>query len=65
MSSDDAKTKLNERIHRIMLEDRGLILKALQKGIDEAMIRHKRAGLPVVIERAGKIEWVKPEDLGY
>ncbi len=48
-----------------MFEDRGLILKALQKGIDGAMIRHKRAGLPVVIERDGKIEWVKPEDLGY
>jgi hypothetical protein len=29
------------------------------------MIRHKRAGLPVVVERDGKIEWVKPEDLGY
>ena len=44
-----------------MNEDRGVILKALQKGIDEAMIQHKRAGLPVVIERDGKIEWVKPE----
>lgn len=65
MSSDDARTKLNERIHRIMFEDRGLILEALQKGIDEAMIQHKRAGLPVVIERDGKIEWVMPEDFGY
>jgi len=46
-------------------EDRGLILEALQRGIDEAMIQHKRAGLPVVIERNGKIEWVMPEDLGY
>jgi hypothetical protein len=57
--------RLNERIDRIMLEDRGLILKALQKGIDEAMIRHKRVGLPIVIERNGKIVWVMPEDLGY
>lgn len=65
MSSDDARTKLNERIHRIMFEDHGVILEALQKGIDEAMIQHKRAGLPVVIERDGKIEWVMPEDLGY
>jgi hypothetical protein len=48
-----------------MFEDRGLILKALQKGIHEAMIRHKRADLPVVIERDGKIEWVMPEDLEY
>ena len=65
VSSDDARTKLNERIHHIMFEDRGLILKALQRGIDQAMIRHKQAGLPVVIERDGKIEWVMPEDLGY
>lgn len=43
---------MNERIHRIMFDDRGLILEALQKGIDEAMIEHKRAGLPVVIYRA-------------
>ena len=65
MLSDDARTKQNERINRIMLEDRGLILKALQKGVDEAMIRHKQAGLPVVIYRDGKTVWIKPEDLGY
>jgi len=65
MSADYAKNELNRHIHRIMFEDRGLILKALQKGIDKAMLQHKRAGLPVVIERNGKIEWVMPEDLGY
>lgn len=42
-----------------------MIDEALQRGIDKAMIQHKRAGLPVVIERNGKIERVKPEDLGY
>ena len=46
-------------------EDRGEILKALQRGIDEAMIQHKRASLPVVVERDGKIERVMPEDLSY
>ena len=65
MSADDDARNKNERIHRIMSEHRGVILEALQRGIDEAMLRHKRAGLPVVIERDGKIEWVKPEDLGY
>jgi hypothetical protein len=29
------------------------------------MLRHKRDGLPIVIYRNGKIEWVMPEDLGY
>lgn len=29
------------------------------------MLRHKKEGLPVVIDRDGQIVWVKPEDLGY
>ncbi|OFW15630.1 MAG: hypothetical protein A3H29_18215 [Acidobacteria bacterium RIFCSPLOWO2_02_FULL_67_21] len=52
-------------ISRIIAEDGDLILEALKRGVRDAMIRHKQAGLPVVIERDGKIEWVKPEDLGY
>ncbi|MEQ1574026.1 MAG: hypothetical protein ABMA15_24165 [Vicinamibacterales bacterium] len=52
-------------ISRIMREQRHVIDEALQRGIRQAMLRHKAAGLPVVIERDGKIEWVKPEDLGY
>jgi hypothetical protein len=63
--SSDTRTKLNEHIHRIMFEDRGVILEALQKCVRNAMNQRKRAGLPVVIERDGKIEWVMPEDLGY
>ena len=38
---------------------------ALDRGIRKAMLRHKKDGLPVVIERDGKIESVKPEDVGY
>ena len=29
------------------------------------MLRHKEAGLPVVIYRDGKAVWVMPEDLGF
>jgi hypothetical protein len=29
------------------------------------MLRHKKEGLPVVIDRDGQIVWVKSEDLGY
>ncbi len=52
-------------IDRIIREERHLIDEALQRGIDKAMMQHKQAGRPVVIERNGKIEWVMPEDLGY
>jgi hypothetical protein len=48
-----------------MREDRQVIDDALAKGARDAMVRHKKDDLPVVIERHGKIEWVKPEELGY
>lgn len=57
-------TEPKKDISRILREERHLIDEALQRGIDKAMIQHKRAGFPVVIERNGKIERVKPEDLG-
>ena len=52
-------------IGRIFREERHLIDEALKQGVREAMIRHKRDGLPVVIYRDGKSVSVKPEDLGY
>lgn len=65
MSSDDPNAEKHSRIYRIFTEQRHLIDEALQRGVDQAMLEHKKAGLPVVIERDGKIEWVMPEDLGY
>ncbi len=51
--------------NRILVEDGRLIDKALEEGVRKAMLEHKKDGLPVVVERDGKIEWVKPEDLGF
>ena len=65
MSSDAASESRNERIHRILTRDRHLIDEALQRGVRKAMLQHKREGRLVVIERNGKIEWVRPEDLGF
>lgn len=59
------KAEAQKDINRILLEDRRVVDEALERGIRAAMLRHKRDGLPVVVERDGKIEWVKPEDLGY
>lgn len=59
------KAEAQRDVNRILLEDRRLIDDALKQGVREAMLRHKKDGLPVVIERDGKIEWVKPEDLGF
>lgn len=52
-------------IGRMIREDREAVDGALAKGVRDAVLRHKKDDLPVVIERDGKIESVKPEDLGY
>jgi hypothetical protein len=52
-------------IRRIFDEDPHVIDAALKQGVRDAMIRHKKDGLPVVIYRDGKTVWIRPEDLGY
>ena len=59
------RTDAQKDIHRIFVEDGRVIDEALKQGVREAMLRHKRDGLPVVIYRDGKSVLVKPEDLGY
>lgn len=59
------KTEAKKDVTRILKEDRRAVDEALKRGVRKAMLRHKKDGLPVVVERNGKIERVKPEDLGY
>lgn len=59
------KTEAQNDVTRILKEDRRAVDEAVKLGVRKAMLRHKKAGLPVVVERNGKIERVKPEDLGY
>lgn len=58
-----AETQID--VHRVFVEDRRRIDEALEQGVRDAMIRHKKDGLPVVIYRDGKSVLVQPEDLGY
>ncbi len=32
-------------------------------GVQEALMRHKQAGNPIVVWRDGKIVWLKPEEI--
>jgi predicted ABC-type ATPase len=50
---------------RNFVEEGYLIDEALKQGVREAMIRHKKDGLPVVIYRDGRAVWVMPEELGF
>ena len=62
---DKLKAEAKKDVNRILRADRRVVHEALKRGVRKAMLRHKREGLPVVVERDGKIEWVKPEDLGF
>lgn len=49
--------------NRILRDAGPAIDDALRQGVREALLRHKERGNPVVIERDGKIVWVRPEEL--
>lgn len=49
--------------NRILREDGRLIDDALRQGVRDALLRHKERRNRVVVERDGKIVWVRPEDL--
>lgn len=40
-----------------------LIDRALQQGVQDALLRHKQLGNPIVVWRDGKIVWLKPEEI--
>ena len=46
-----------------IFEEGTLIDEALKKGVQEALLRHKQLGNPVVTWRNGEIVWLKPEEI--
>ena len=59
------KTDIQKDVHRVFVESGPVIDEALKQGVRDAMLRHKRDALPVVIYRDGKSVSVRPEDVGY
>lgn len=55
-------TEARPSITDLLLDD-ALIDGALRQGIREAIELHKRAGLPMVISRGGRIEWLSAEEM--
>ena len=64
-SGDRMKAEAPKDVNRIFVEDGHLIDEALKQGVRDAVIRHKEAGLPVVLYRDGKAVLVMPQDLGF
>jgi hypothetical protein len=59
------KGEAQKDIDRMFRENRQVVDEPLKPGVRRAMLRYKTEGSSVVIERDGKIEWLKPEDLGF
>jgi len=47
----------------VIFKEGTLIDKALKQGVQEALLKHKQAGNPIVVWRDGKIVWLKPEEI--
>jgi hypothetical protein len=45
------------------VDDLPRILEALDQGVREALLRHKRAGVPVAVWRNGRVELIPPEEI--
>ena len=58
MVDKGVKDKITE-----IFEDKEKITKALSRGVNEALLKHKRAGNPIVSWKDGKIVWIQPEDI--
>ena len=53
------KNKRMPTIHELLLDGR-IIDRAMRRAVRGALLRHKRAGVPIVIRRSGEIVRVKP-----
>jgi hypothetical protein len=58
------KVKPTKDPHRIFVEEGHLIDEALRRAGREAILQHKKEGLPLVIYRDGKAVWVHPDEFG-
>jgi len=56
------KTELEKSIDEIF-EEGTLIDRALKQAVQEALLRHKQAGNPIVVWRDGKLVWIKPKEI--
>lgn len=59
------KAEAPKDVNRIFVEDGHLIDEALKQGVRDAVLRHKEAGLPVILYRDGKAVRVMPQELGF
>ncbi|GAB4186002.1 MAG: hypothetical protein Fur006_24890 [Coleofasciculaceae cyanobacterium] len=55
--------ELKEKAIDEIFADGTLIDLALKQAVQEALLRHKQAGNPVIVWRDNKIVWIPPEEI--
>ena len=58
MKGKTSKDKISE-----IFKNKKKITRAIGQGVHEALLRHKKAGNPIVSWEDGKIIWIQPEDI--
>jgi hypothetical protein len=56
--TDKAKDRISQ-----LFADGTEIDRALERGVREALWRHRQLGVPIVVWRDGQIVWVPPEEI--
>ncbi len=46
-----------------LLQDDRLVEDAINRGVREALLRHKQAGNPIAVWRDEQVVWIAPEDI--
>ncbi len=57
------KAETARDLNRIFVEKGHVIDEAVRKAAREAILQHRREGLPVAIYRGGEVVWVDPNEL--
>ena len=57
------ENKLSDDKISTALRNPEMIVKAIQKRINEALLRHKQAGNPICEWRDGKVVWIPAEEI--
>ena len=57
------KAEAVKDLNRIFLEEGHLIDEAIKKGVRDAILQHKKEGVPIVVYRDGKTVTVRPEEI--
>ena len=57
-----SRKRKTPNVERVMADGKA-IDRAINRGIRDALLQHKRAGNPIAAWANGKVVWIKPQDI--